>query len=96
MQDVSGISTSVRSFGPIDELEPGESREIPVMVSARADASPGEKEILMRALSDEAQSEDNSMQVVVVKSNSSGFLGIGLVLVAVFALIIIIFKFGRR
>ena len=96
LQDVSGISTSVRSFGPIDELEPGESREIPVMVSARADASPGEKEILMRALSDEAQSEDNSMQVVVVKSNSSGFLGIGLVLVAVFALIIIIFKFGRR
>ena len=96
LQDVSGISTSVKSFGPIDELEPGESREIPVMVSARADASPGEKDILMRAVSDEAQSEDNSMQVVVVKSNSSGFLGIGLVLMAALALIIIIFKFGRR
>ncbi len=96
LQDVSGISTSVRSFGPINELEPGESRGIPVMISARADASPGEKEILMRAVSDEAQSEDNQLKVTVVKSSSSGFIGIGLVILAVLTLIIIIYKFGRR
>ncbi|MBE0525051.1 MAG: hypothetical protein IBX40_12100, partial [Methanosarcinales archaeon] len=53
-------------------------------------------EILMRAVSDEAQSEDNSMRVIVVKSSSSGFIGIGLVILAVLALIIIIYKFGRR
>ena len=96
VQDVSGISTSIKSFGPIDELEPGESRRIPVTISARADASPGEKEILMRAVSDEAQSEDDLVRIIVEKSESSGFIGIGLVILAVFVFIIIIYKFGRR
>jgi len=96
VQDVSGISTSIRSFGPIDELEPGESGRIPVTITARADASPGEKEILMRAVSDEAQSEDDCLKITVVKSSSSGFIGIGMVILAVLVFIIIIYKFGRR
>ena len=96
VQDASGISTSIKSFGPIDKLEPGESRRIPVKISARADASPGEKEILMRAVSDEAQSEDDNVRIIVEKSESSGFIGIGLVILAVFVFIIIIYKFGRR
>lgn len=96
VQDVAGISASVRSFGSIDELESGESRMIPVAIFARADASPGAKEILMRAVSDEAQSEDNRLKVTVVKSSSSGFIGIGMIILALFVLMFIIYKYGRR
>ncbi len=50
----------------------------------------------MRAVSDEAQSEDDCVRIIVEKSESSGFIGIGLVILAVFVFIIIIYKFGRR
>jgi uncharacterized membrane protein len=96
VQDVSGVTTSVRSFGAIDELEPGESRGIPVEIKARADASPDAKEILMRAASDEAESEDEKVEVSVIKSSSSGFIGIGMVIGALLLLIFIVSKFGRR
>ncbi|WP_236622649.1 COG1470 family protein [Methanococcoides methylutens] len=96
VQDVSGVTTSVRSFGAIDELEPGESRGIPVEIKARADASPDTKEILMRGVSDEAESEDERVEVSVIKSNSSGFIGIGMVIAALLLLIFIVSKFGRR
>ncbi len=96
VQDVSGLTTSIRSFGAIDELEPGESQGIPVEIKARADASSDVKEILMRAVSDEAESEDERVEVSVVKSNSSGFIGIGMIIAALLLLGFIVLKFGRR
>ncbi|MCM1985959.1 hypothetical protein KDK67_02855 [Methanococcoides seepicolus] len=96
IQGVSGITTFVRSFGAIDELEPGESREIPVEIKVRADASPDTKEILMRAVSDEAESEDERVEVSVVKSSSGGFIGIGMIIGALLLLVFIVSKFGRR
>ena len=96
LQDVSGISTDIRTFGAIEELEPGDSKEIPVHISVRADASSGSKEILMRAISDTVHSEDGVITVMVEKSESSGLVGIGLMIFSFFILGIIIYKFGRR
>ncbi len=96
VQDVTGLTTEVRSFGTIDELEPGDSWDTSIEITARADASPGTKELLMRAVSDEAQSKDGSVEVTVEKSSSSGFVGIGLVIAAIVLLVIVISKFGRR
>ncbi|MDJ1421603.1 MAG: NEW3 domain-containing protein [Candidatus Methanoperedens sp.] len=96
IQDVSGISTQIRSFGTIEKLEAGESRSIPVEITARADAGSGIKEIFMRARSGDVQGEEKSIKVNVEKSGSSGVAGIGMVVLAVAALVFIIRKFGRR
>ncbi|MCM1987856.1 hypothetical protein [Methanococcoides seepicolus] len=96
MQDVSGISTDVRMFGAIDKLDSGESKEIPVQISVRADASSGSKDILMRAISDTTNSEDGTIAIVVERSESSGFFGVGLILISICVLGLIIYKFGRR
>jgi len=96
IQDVSGISTQIRSFGTIDKLEAGESRNIPVEITARADAGSGIKEIFMRAKSGDIQGEEKSVKVNVEKSGSSGIAGIGMVVLAIVALVFIIRKFGRR
>jgi uncharacterized membrane protein len=96
LQDVSGISTDVRMFGAIEEFDSGDSEEIPVQISVRADASSGSHEILMRAVSDTVHSEDGTITVTVEKSESSGFIGVGLIVISVLILGIIIYKFGRR
>ncbi len=96
IQDVSGISTQIRSFGTIETLEAGESRNIPVEITALADAGSGIKEIFMRATSGDIQGEEKSIKVNVEKSGSSGVAGIGMVVLAIIALVFIIRKFGRR
>lgn len=96
IQEVSGISTQIRSFGTIEKLEAGESRTIPVEITARADAGSGIKEIFMRAKSGDIQGEEKSIKVNVEKSGSSGIAGIGMVVLAIIALVFIIRKFGRR
>lgn len=96
VQTDSGISTDVKSFGAIDELESGDSESIPVEVSARASVNSGSNEILMRAVSDEVQSDDEQVEVSIEKSSSSGFIGIGMVLVAVIVLALFVYRFGRR
>ena len=96
IQEVSGISTQIRSFGTIEKLEAGESRNIPVEITARADAGSGIKEIFMRAKSGDIQGEEKTIKVNVEKSGSSGIAGIGMVVIAIVALVFIIRKFGRR
>ncbi|SNQ59638.1 COG1470 family protein [Candidatus Methanoperedens nitratireducens] len=96
IQEVSGISTQIRSFGTIEKLEAGESRNIPVEITARADAGSGMKEIFMCAKSGDIQGEEKSIKVNVEKSGSSGVAGIGMVVLAIIALVFIIRKFGRR
>nr|WP_321496902.1 NEW3 domain-containing protein [uncultured Methanolobus sp.] len=96
LQEDTGISTEIKTFGAIEELEAGESVKIPIEISARADASSGPKEILMRATSDTINSEDGKIIVNVEKSESSGYIGITMIVVAFVILGIIIYKFGRR
>jgi uncharacterized membrane protein len=96
VQEVSGITAEVRSFGTIDELEPGDTWDTSIEITARADASPGSKDLLMRAVSDDAQSQDGRVEVIVEKSSSGGFVGIGMVVISILLLIVIVRKFGRR
>ncbi len=96
VNEVSGLSSEVKSFQTIEKLEAGESKIIPVEIKARADADAGLKEIFMRAKSDDILSEEKSIKVKVEKSGSSGIFGIVMVGLTFVALIFIIRKFGRR
>jgi uncharacterized membrane protein len=96
VNEVSGLSSEVKSFQTIEKLEAGESKIIPVEIKARADADAGLKEIFMRAKSDDILSEEKSIKVKVEKSGSSGIFGIAMVGLTFVALIFIIRKFGRR
>jgi len=92
----SGLSTQIRGFGTIDELEAGESRSISVKITANANAGSGIKEIFIRAKSDDLVSSERSIKVNVEKSSSSGLLGIGMLALAVLVLVFVVRKFGRR
>ena len=96
INEVSGISTVIRSFGTIDKLEAGELRNIPVEITAQANVGSGVKEIFMRATSGDIQGEERSIKITVKKSGSSGMVGIGMVVFAILTLVFIIRKFGRR
>ena len=50
----------------------------------------------MRTKSGDIQGEEKSVKVNVEKSGSSGVAGIGMVVLAIIALVFIIRKFGRR
>lgn len=92
----SGLNTQIRGFGTIEELEAGESRSIPLEITANANAGSGIKEIFIRARSDGRVSSEKSIRVNVEKSSSGGLLGIGMLGFAVFLLVFVIRKFGRR
>lgn len=91
-----GLSTQIQGFGTIDELEAGESRSISVEITVNANAGSGEKEIFLRAKSDDIVSSEKSIKVNVEKSSSSGLLGIGMLGFAIIVLIFVVHKFGRR
>ncbi len=96
INSVSGISTQIRGFGRIDELEAGETRSIPVEITANANAGSGVKEIFIRAKGDGLVSSEKSIRVNVEKSSSSGLLGIAMLGFAVLVLVFVVRKFGRR
>ncbi len=96
IQSPSGLTTDLNSFGNTKELRPGESWTAAVDVTARADAGSGTKEILIRAVSDETQSQDERIEVTIEKSEKSGLIGIGLIIAAVLFMGLIFLKFGRR
>lgn len=96
INSVSGISTQIQSFGTIEKLEAGESRNIPVEITANANAGSGVKEIFIRAKSDDLMSSEKSIKVNIEKSSSSGLLGIAMLGFAVLVLVFVVRKFGRR
>jgi len=56
----------------------GETRSIPVEITANANAGSGVKEIFIRAKGDGLVSSEKSIRVNVEKSSSSGLLGIAM------------------
>jgi len=96
INEVTGITTQIQGFGTIEELEAGESKSIPVQITANANAGSGVKEIFIRAKSDDLASSEKSIKVNIEKSSSSGLLGIALLGFAILVLIIVVRKFGRR
>jgi len=96
INEVTGITNQIQGFGTIDELEAGESKSIPVQITANANAGSGIKEIFIRAKSGDIVSSEKSIKVNVEKSSSSGLLGIALLAFAVIVLVFVVRKFGRR
>jgi len=96
INEVTGITTQLQGFGTIEELEAGESKSIPVQITANANAGSGVKEIFVRAKSDDLVSSEKSIKVNVEKSSSSGLLGIAMLGLAVLVLVFVVRKFGRR
>lgn len=96
INSISGITTQIQSFGTIDKLGAGESKSIPVEITANANAGSDVKEIFIRAKSGDIVSSDKSIKINVEKSASSGLLGLGMLVFAVIVLVLVIRKFGRR
>lgn len=96
INEVTGITSQIQGFGTVDELEAGESKTIPVEITANANAGSGVKEIFIRAKSDDLVSSEKSIKVNVEKSSSGGLLGIGMLGFAIFVLVFVVRKFGRR
>jgi hypothetical protein len=80
----------------VDRLDPGQSQRFVVQVYARADAGTGTDKLYMRAVSNEARTDQKSMQVSYSTSNTWLGMGIVIALVAILAFGFIVWKYGRR
>jgi hypothetical protein len=80
----------------VDKLDPGQSQRFVVQVYARADAGTGTDKLYMRAVSNEAKTDQKSMQVSYSTSNTWLGMGIAIALIAILAFGFIVWKYGRR
>jgi uncharacterized membrane protein len=80
----------------VDSLDPGESQHFLVQVYAKADAGSGSDKLYMRAVSNEAKTDQKSMQVSYSTSNTWLGMGIAIALIAILAFGFIVWKYGRR
>ncbi|WP_424357996.1 carboxypeptidase regulatory-like domain-containing protein [Methanocella sp. MCL-LM] len=78
------------------ELAPGESKRFVIKITAKADASEGTERLYMRAVSNEAKTEQKYVEASVSRSNSWLGIGIGIALLAILAFGFIVWKYGRR
>jgi len=80
----------------VSELASGESQRFVVKITAKADASEGTERLYLRAVSDEAKTNQKYVEVSVSRSNSWLGIGIAIALVAILAFGFIVWKYGRR
>ena len=80
----------------LDSLDPGQSQRFVVQVYAKADAGSGTDKLYMRAVSNEAKTDQKSMQVSYATSNTWLGMGIAIALIAILAFGFIVWKYGRR
>ena len=80
----------------LSELASGESQRFVVKITAKADASEGAERLYLRAVSDEAKTDQKYVEVSVSRSNSWLGIGIAIALVAILAFAFIVWKYGRR
>ena len=94
--DVPQSLTATVMTRQVDELAPGESQRFVVQVYAKADASDGTDRLYMRAVSEEARSNQLYIEITTTKSNTWLGVGIAIALVAILAFGLIVWKYGRR
>jgi uncharacterized membrane protein len=80
----------------VDRLDPGQRQRFVIQVYAKADAGTGTDKLYMRAVSNEARTDQKSMQVSYSTSNTWLWMGIAIALVAILAFGFIVWKYGRR
>jgi hypothetical protein len=95
-EDVPQSLTANVQSRTVDSLDPGESQRFVVQVYAKADAGTGTDKLYMRATSNEAKTDQKSMQVSYATSNTWLGMGIAIALIAILAFGFIVWKYGRR
>lgn len=88
--------TASVSTSHIAELDPGETQHITVSVGAKADVGQETDKLYMRATSTETNTNQQYVEVNLIKSNTWITVGIGIALVAILAFGFIVWKYGRR
>jgi uncharacterized repeat protein (TIGR01451 family) len=91
----STLSASVSS-PTLAELDPGDSADYTVSVTANSNDNPGTADLYMSASSDQTTTGQEHVAVTLVKSNTWIGVGIGIALVAILAFGFIVWKYGRR
>lgn len=94
--DVPQSLTATVSTNQISELDPGESRHFTVNVYAKSNAGQETDKLYMRATSAETKTDQQYVEVTIVKSNTWIGAGIAIALVAILAFGFIVWKYGRR
>lgn len=89
-------SLTVDTPSRISELAPGESKRLILKIYAKADAGQETDKLYMRAVSNEAKTDQKYIDVNLVKSNTWIGVGIAIALLAILALGFIVWKYGRR
>jgi len=89
-------SLTVETPNRVSELAPGESHRFTLKVYARADAGQETDKLYLRAVSNEVKTDQKSIDVNIVKSNTWIGVGIAIALLAILAFGFIVWKYGRR
>lgn len=94
--DIPSSLTATVTTHQINELSPGESRRFTVNIYAKADAGQETDKLYMRATSTETKTDQQYVEVSLIKSNTWIGVGIAIALIAILAFGFIVWKYGRR
>ncbi len=80
----------------ISSLEPYKTAKFTLKIDVPPDASTNDYLVKVKAKSQEVETDENIIRVMVNKSSSSGYMGFAMIAAAIIILIIIFRMFGRR
>jgi len=89
-------SLTVETPNRIDELAPGETNRFTLKVYAKADAAQETDKLYLRAVCNEVKTDQKSIDVNLLKSNTWIGVGIAIAILAILAFGFIVWKYGRR
>lgn len=80
----------------VASLDPRDSVTFTIVTDVPGDTEAGDYLVTMQALSDQLESDDIAVRITAQASNTWGYIGIGLALIAVVGAVIIFRRFKRR
>jgi len=80
----------------IPSLKPQMTAKFTLNIEAPADANIGDFKVIVKAKSQEVETDEDVIRVTVNKPSSSGYIGFAMIAAAIIILIIIFRMFGRR
>jgi hypothetical protein len=89
-------SLTVDMPNKIDRLAPGETHRFTLKVYAKADASQETDKLYLKAVSSETKTEQKSIDISIIKSNTWIGIGIAVALIAIVSFGFVVWKYGRR
>ena len=80
----------------VSSLDPRDSETFTIIADVPSDTEAGDYLVTMHALSDQLESDEIDVRITAQASNTWGYIGIGLALIAVVGAVIIFRRFKRR